>query len=81
MRSSRVVNLGRFDPFLYFIMSHGVMYPFLYSLVGADGSGEVPRLGSEVGSSVYFCLYVQAAGWAPSIRFFLVNCHGYPPRC
>ena len=34
------------------MMSHGARFPLLFSVVGADGSGEVPGWVSEVGSSV-----------------------------
>ena len=56
VRCSRVVNLGRSDTLWYFILSPGARFPLLSSLVVVDGSGEVPRSGSEVGSLVYFSL-------------------------
>ena len=56
VHSSRVTNLGRSNPFWYFMMSPGDSCSLLYSLVGLDGSGELPWLGAKVGSSVDFSL-------------------------
>ena len=54
VHSFRVVSLGRSEPFWYLVMYTGDSCPFLSSIVGTDGSGEVPGLGAKVGSLVFF---------------------------
>ena len=61
-------------------MSHGASCPFLSLPMGVYGSGELTVSGAEVGSSVFFCLYVSAPGWAPRTGVCLVNRLGRPPR-
>ena len=46
VHSSRVANIGRSDPFRYFIMYPEARCPFSSSLEVANGSGEVPVSGA-----------------------------------
>ena len=56
VRSSRIANQGRSDPFLYSIMYPGSRCPLLSYLMGADVSGGVPGSVAKVGSLVDFSL-------------------------
>ena len=52
-------------------MSPGDILPLLSSLMGADGSGELPVLGAKVGSLVYFSLECTGSRVRPKERGLL----------
>ena len=56
MRSSRVANMDRYDPFCYLNMSFGDRCPMESSLLGAEGSDRASESVPEVGSLVGFSL-------------------------
>ena len=56
MHSSRVVNMGGYDPLWYLTIYFGGRCPMEPSLVGAEGSDRESESGSKVGSSICFSL-------------------------
>ena len=56
MLSSRVANIGGYDPFWYLTIYFGDRCPIYPSLVGAEVSDRASESGSKVGSLVGFSL-------------------------